>query len=108
MATLVFGWALVGLESDTDLAAFIRPGARVLSDVIEEDFEEGGQLTLIFESRSDRSLLDPKLLHVQLRIMNEIHERFDVTTFSLVEGIDEGLRRIKRKSLLNFDQRWNR
>jgi len=102
--TVVLGAAMFGIETDTDLNGFIRPEARDLADQIEAQFDEGGQLNLIFESRSDRSLLEPKLLHKQLRIMQALKERYGATTFSLVEGIDEGLKRVKRKSLLDYDE----
>ena len=101
--TVVLGAAMFRIETDTDLNGFIRPEARELADQIEAQFDEGGQLNLIFESRSDRSLLEPELLHKQLRIMQVLKERYSATTFSLVEGIDEGLLRVKRKSLLDYD-----
>jgi len=102
-ATLFFGYFLLQLEADTTIRGFVRSPARQLIETIEDDFEEGGYLTLVFESQSDRSLLEPELLHQQLRIMQEIEESHPVTTYSLVEGIDEGLKRIKRKSLLDYD-----
>jgi predicted RND superfamily exporter protein len=103
VATLGFCYCLSGIETDTDLDGFVRPEARELADTIEDDFDEGGQLVLIFESRSERSLLEPELLHKQLRIIRELKSRYDLTTHSLVEGIDEGLKRIKGKSLLDYD-----
>ncbi len=104
VVTLGLGSAMFEIETDTDLNGFIRPEARELADEIEAHFDEGGQLNLIFESRSDRSLLEPELLHKQLRIIQALKERYRVTTFSLVEGIDAGLKRVKRKSLLDYDE----
>jgi len=104
VVTLALGSAMFEIETDTDLNGFVRPEARELADEIEAHFDEGGQLNLIFESRSDRSLLEPELLHKQLRIMQALKERYRVTTFSLVEGIDIGLKRVKRKSLLDYDE----
>jgi predicted RND superfamily exporter protein len=104
VVTLALGFAMAGIETDTDLNSFIRPEARELADEIEAHFGQGGQLNFIFESRSDRSLLEPELLHKQLRIMQALNERYRVTTFSLVEGIDRGLKRVKRKSLLDYDE----
>ena len=104
VVTLALGSAMFEIETDTDLNGFIRPEARELADEIEAHFDEGGQLNLIFESRSDRSLLEPELLHKQLRIIQALKERYRVTTFSLVEGIDAGLKRVKRKSLLEYDE----
>jgi predicted RND superfamily exporter protein len=102
--TLGLGSAMLQIETDTDLNGFIRPEARELANEIEAHFDQGGQLNLIFESRSDRSLLEPELLHKQLRIIQALKERYRITTFSLVEGIDAGLKRVKRKSLLDFDE----
>jgi predicted RND superfamily exporter protein len=103
LISLGLGYFLLGIETDTDLDTFIRPAAGDLADVIEEHFDEGGLLNLVFEARADRSLLEPELLHRQFRILQELKRRYDVETFSLVEGIDSGLRRVKRKSLLDFD-----
>jgi len=102
--TLALGFAMAGIETDTDLNTFIRPEARELGDEIEAHFGQGGQLNLIFESRSERSLLEPELLHKQLRIMQALKERYRVTTFSVVEAIDRGVKRVKRKSLLDYDE----
>jgi predicted RND superfamily exporter protein len=104
VTSLALGYFLLGIEADTDLDTFVRPAARDLADAIEEDFDEGGVLSLVFESRGDRSLLEPDLLHRQLRIIQELKRRYEVETLSLVEGIDSGLRRVKRKSLLEFDE----
>ena len=103
VVTLGLGSALFQIKTDTDLNGFVRPEAGELEDEIEAHFDEGGQLNLIFEARSDRSLLEPELLHKQLRIIQALKERYRITTFSLVEGIDAGLKRIKRKSLLDYD-----
>ncbi len=102
--TLGLGSAVFEIKTDTDLNGFIRPQARELADELEAHFNEGAQLNLIFESRSDRSLLEPELLHKQLRIIQALKERYRITTFSVVEGIDEGLKRVKRKSLLDYDE----
>ncbi len=103
-ATLSFLYFLLQIEVDTDLDAFIRPEARELVDTIRDDFDEGGVLILTFESRSDLSLLAPELLHQQLRIIQAIKRSYKVTTYSLVEGIDQGLKRIKNKSLLDYQE----
>jgi predicted RND superfamily exporter protein len=103
VTTAGFAYLLLQVATDTDLDGFIRPEAQELSDTIEGDFDEGGVLTLIFESASDRSLLEPDLLHRQLKILQELKARYEITTYSLVEGIDEGLKRVKRKSLLDYD-----
>jgi predicted RND superfamily exporter protein len=104
VVTLGLGSAVFEIKTDTDLNGFIRPEARELADELEAHFNEGAQLNLIFESRSDRSLLEPELLHKQLRIIQALKERYRITTFSVVEGIDEGLKRVKRKSLLDYDE----
>ena len=98
--TLVFAFFLTRLEVDTTFLSFVGSDTRALVETIENDFAEGSYLTLVFESRSERSLLEPELLHRQLRIIQQIRSDFPVTSFSLVEGIDRGLQRVKRKSLL--------
>jgi hypothetical protein len=100
--TLVFAPFLARLEVDTTFLSFVGKDTRALVDTIETGFGEGSYLTLVFESRSERSLLEPDLLHQQLRIVQQIRADFPVTTFSLVEGIDRGLLRVKRKSLLDY------
>jgi len=104
VVTLALIPSMLRIEPDTDLQGFFRSSSRELADDIEALFDEGGQLNLIFESRSERSLLEPELLHKQLRIMQALEERYRITTFSLVEGIDAGLKRVKRKSLLDYDE----
>lgn len=101
--TLLLGLCLPGIEIDTSFLSFVRPETRELVETIEDDFAEGSYLTLIFEAKGERSLLEPDLLHQQLRIIRNIGDSYPVTTFSLVEGIDRGLLRIKRKSLFEFD-----
>jgi predicted RND superfamily exporter protein len=103
IATLGFAYFLAGIRTDTDLDTFIRPEARDLAEAIEDDFDEGGLLNLVFVARGERSLLEPELLHAQLRILQDLKRRYEIETFSLVEGIDSGLRRVKRKSLLEFE-----
>jgi predicted RND superfamily exporter protein len=104
VATLALVPTVLRIETDTDMQSFFRPVSRELTHDIEVLFDEGGQLNLIFESRSDRSLLEPELLHKQLRIMQALKEKYRITTYSLVEGIDAGLERIKGKSLLDYDE----
>jgi len=104
VSTLAFAFFLREVETHTDLDTFVRPQARELVETIENDFDEGQVLTLVFESRSGRSLLEPELLHLQLRILRAIHERYEVDTVSLVEGIDAGLERVKRRSLLDYHE----
>jgi hydrophobe/amphiphile efflux-3 (HAE3) family protein len=99
--TLFFAFCLFRLEVGTSVDGFKRKEARDLIKVIEDDFDEGTGHALIFESQSERSLLTPDLLHQQFRILQEIKKRYRVTTDSLVEGIEEGLQRTKRKSLLD-------
>jgi predicted RND superfamily exporter protein len=99
--TLFFAFGLARLDVDTTFLSFVGRDTRELVETIENDFAEGSYLTLVFESRSERSLLEPELLHQQLRIIQQIRAEFPVTTFSLVEGIDRGLLRVKRTSLLD-------
>lgn len=101
--TLVFAFGLLRIDIDTTLLSFVRSQPRALVETIENDFGEGSYLTLIFVSRSERSLLEPELLHQQLRIIQEIQRSYPVTTFSLVEGIEQGLQRVRHKSLLETD-----
>lgn len=101
--TAVLGTGLARIEIDTSFQSFVRPETRELVETIEDDFAEGSYVTLVFESRGARSLLEPEMLHQQLRIIRAIGERHAVTTFSLVEGIDRGLRRVKRQSLFDVD-----
>jgi len=103
LVSAVCGVGLSDFHSETDLDDFVREPARELSEIIEQDFDEGSQLTLVFESLSERSLFEPELLKQQLQIMRAIGERFDVTTFSLAEGLDKGLTRIKRISLMDVE-----
>jgi hypothetical protein len=100
--TAIFAVLLARLEVDTNFLSFVGEDTRELVETIEADFAEGSYLTLVFESRSQRSLLEPELLHQQLRVVQQIRSEFPVTTFSLVEGIDRGLLRVRRTSL--FDQ----
>lgn len=101
--TLGLGLGLTRIEIDTSFLSFVRPETRALVETIEDDFAEGSDLTLAFEARGERSVLEPELLHQQLRIIRDIAGEYLVTTFSLVEGIDRGLRRVKRKSLFEVD-----
>ena len=101
--TLFFAVFLVRIRIDTSFLSFVRPETRALVDTIEKDFAEGAYLTLIFEAEAEKSLFAPDLLQRQLRVMHDLEERFPVTTFSLVEGIDRGLTRVRRKSLLEVD-----
>lgn len=94
---------VAGIRVDTSFLSFVRPETRALVETIEDDFGEGAYLTLVFESRAGRSLLEPELLHQQLRIIRALKAAHPVTTFSLVEGIDRGLQRVKRKSLLEVE-----
>ncbi len=103
LVTLFFAFFLVRIRVDTSFLSFVRPETRALVDTIENDFGEGAYLTLIFEARGDKSLFEPELLKHQLRIMRDLEARFRVTTFSLVEGIDRGLVRVKRQSLDEVD-----
>lgn len=103
LITLFFAFFLLQIRIDTSFLSFVRPETRALVDTIEKDFAEGAYLTLIFEAEAEKSLFDPDLLQRQLRVMLDLEERFPVTTFSLVEGIDRGLTRVKRQSLLEID-----
>jgi predicted RND superfamily exporter protein len=101
--TLGFASFIPRIQTETDLDNFVRPAARELRDTIERDFDRGRRISIIFESRSDRSLLEPALLHKQFAILEHLKEQYEVTTDSLVESIDRGLKRVKRKSLLDYD-----
>jgi predicted RND superfamily exporter protein len=101
--TLLFAVGLSRIEVDTTFLSFVSPETRALVETIENDFGEGSYLTLIFESRSEKSLLEPELLHQQFRIIQEIERAYPVTTFSLVGGIDQGLRRVRHQTLLETD-----
>jgi len=103
LATAFFATFLADLRIDTSFLSFVRPETRVLVDRLEGDFGEGAYLTLIFEARGGRSLLEPALLKHQLRVMRAIEAEHPVTTASLVEGIDQGLLRVKRLSLFDVD-----
>jgi predicted RND superfamily exporter protein len=103
VATLFFASFLGGIRIDTSFRSFVRPEARALVSRIEDDFDEGAYLTLIFESRGGRSLLEPELLHQQLRIIREVEKSHPVTSFSLVQGIDRGLQRVKHEGLFEVD-----
>jgi predicted RND superfamily exporter protein len=86
---------------DSEVRDFHRRSSAELSKTIEEDFREGGSLTLTFEAAKEKSLFTTELLHQQLKALLEIKKRFKVTTFSLVDGIDEALKRTKGHSLLD-------
>ncbi len=101
--TLALAVPLSGVRIDTSFLSFVRPETRALVETIEDDFGEGAYLTVIFEARGKRSLLEPELLHQQLRILRAVESRHDVTIFSLVDGIDRGLQRVKRQGLLEVD-----
>lgn len=103
LVTACFAFFLVGIRVDTTFVSFVRPETRALVDTIEDDFAEGAYLTLIFEAMDDRSLFEPERLKHQLRIMRDLEARFPVSTFSLVEGIDRGLMRVRRESLFDVD-----
>ena len=101
--TIGLGFFIPRIKANSDLQGFLRPEARELRDTIEEDFDRGRRTVLIFESTSNRSLLEPALLHKQLKIIEYLKERYEVSTYSLVEAIDRGLERVKGKSLLDCD-----
>ncbi len=103
LVTLFFAFPLAQIRIDTTFLSFVRPETRALVDTIEGDFGEGAYLTLIFEAQGEQSLFEPPLLKHQLRAMRDLEADFPVTTFSLVEGIDRGLTRVKRQSLLEVD-----
>ncbi len=101
VVTVFFAACLLRLDIGTNLKLFQRQESRDLIRVIEDDFGEKPYHAVIFESQTGESLLTPKNLKQQFRTLGEIKKRFRVTTESLVDGIDEGLRRTKRKSILD-------
>jgi predicted RND superfamily exporter protein len=102
MVTIFFAYGITGIEFSTQVLDFYRPESKDLIRTIETDFDEGDYLTLIFESKDARtSLLEPEMLHQQFRVLKEIKKRFPVDTRSLADAIDEGLRRVKKSSLLD-------
>ena len=102
ICTIFFAYGLTRIEFGTQVLDFHRQESKELIRTIGTDFKEGNYLTLIFESKDERrSLFEPTLLQQQLRVVQEIKKRFPVDTFSLVDAIDEGLRRIKKVSLFD-------
>lgn len=102
--TVFFSYFLYQLEIRSELKDFHRQDLTKLNDTIEDRFKEKGLLGIIFESQTNQSLFSPQLLHEQLRFMQALNENYNVTTYSLVEGFDEGLQRVKKKSLLDVDE----
>jgi uncharacterized protein len=101
LLTIAFTASLFRLQVGSDLRAFHRTESVQLINTLESDFHEGNYLTLIFETQTGKSLLTPDLLSQQFEILQEIKKRYKVTTFSLVDGIDQALRKTKGKSLLD-------
>lgn len=101
--TLFFSFFLLKVHVATDIRDFHRKDALNLIDTIEDDFSEGSYLRLTFETQTEESLLTPRLLKEQFKILQAVRDKFNVKIYSLVTGVDEGLKRNKRKTLLESD-----
>lgn len=101
--TFFFTYFLVQSEAGTQLRDFHRQDSLALIEDIEDDFNEGSYFTLIFEATTQESLLRPRLLKEQLRLIQAIKKNFDITSDSLVDAMDEGLLAIKRRSILDLE-----
>jgi len=99
--TVFFTFCLFRTRVGTDFSDFHVKDSNDLINTIQYGFDEGSYLYIVFESGSDKSLLTPELLKQQFRVMQKIKENFNVRTRSIVEAIDEGLRRNKGKSILD-------
>lgn len=104
LMTLFFALGLLRLDFDTRIHDFHQIESKQLIETIERDFAEGNYLLLIFESRGERSLLEPELLKQQFRVLEAIKRDYKVTTLSLVDAVNEGLQRVKKKSLLEVEE----
>jgi predicted RND superfamily exporter protein/ubiquinone/menaquinone biosynthesis C-methylase UbiE len=100
LLTFFFAVLLFRLDYGSEIKEFFPDEHIRFTETLEKDFKEGNYLTLIFETQTDKSLVEPELLQHQYRVLQEIKKRYKVTSFSLVDGIDQALRSSKGKSLL--------
>jgi len=102
--TCFFTYALTYIKVRTNLKEFLSAESIEFFHSVEEKFDLGRFHTIIFETQTNKSLLEPELMHLQLRTLQEIKKRFNVKTYSIIEGIDEGFKRVRKKSLLDYDE----
>jgi uncharacterized protein len=101
ISTLFFAWGITRIEFGTRILDFYGHDSNELIRTIESDFRESVDLEIIFVTKHPgRSLIEPEMLHKQFRVLKAIRERFPVDTQSLPDAIDEGLRRARKKPLL--------
>lgn len=99
LVTAVMAFGMTKVKRGTNLLDYYREGPRSILEEIESKFKEGNIVELIFESASDRSLFEPEELKEQFKILQILQNKYQVKTHSIVDALDEGLRRVKQLRL---------
>ncbi len=97
--TVVMLVGMTRVKRGSNILDYYREGPRATLEEIEAHFNEGNSVELIFEAAGESSLFEPELLREQFRILQILKNRYQVKTHSIVDALDEGLRRVKKTSL---------